>query len=283
MQGGQLGSALTLKEIEKEIDRINRWAEANAHKTPVELQWDALTETVAAGSDWNTVSGRVEWLLKQKQTKAYDVMRQYLGNPKTDAWSRRRIFEVYLEHDVARAKDLAPRYLDSQESSLRFIAALIVFRTGDKAKARTILGSDLASREVDRWLANAVEALLQDGSADSKRQVVRLFANRHLRHERDGLRPAILRECAAAGLKEPYDFYLPLLDINKEELPALNEKGEPSGTSYFQPTVAEAFAGEIVNQFADKDAKVQAIAKKFPKTSEQIPHLKALLRERRQR
>lgn len=274
---------LTPMEIDKEIDRINRWAKANADKKPVELEWDALTEEMAAGAEWNAISGRVESLLQQKQTKAYDVMRQFLENAKTDTWSRSYILQEYLHHDVTRAKNLAPKYLDSKERSLRFFAALIVFRTGEKTKARTILGNELASREVDGWAAKAVEALLQDGSAESKQQVVRLFANRHLRHERDGVRSGILRQCAAAGLKEPYDFYLPLLDINKEELPVLDEKGETSGTSYFQPTVAEAFAEEIVKQFAEMDAKVQAIAKKFPKTSDQIPHLKAWLRECRLR
>src|SRR5580692_7012111 len=52
-------------DIDKEIERINRWAKENANKTSVDLEWDALNKSVAAGGDWNDVGDRVEALLKQ--------------------------------------------------------------------------------------------------------------------------------------------------------------------------------------------------------------------------
>ena len=96
------------EEIDKEIERIDRWAKENAGKTKVELEWEALHETVDAGGEWRDVQGRVEWLLKQKEWGAYDVMKRFLESDKTDAWGKTEILRTYLENDAARAKDLAP-------------------------------------------------------------------------------------------------------------------------------------------------------------------------------
>jgi hypothetical protein len=269
---------LTPAEIDKEIERINRWAKRNADKTQVQLEWDALEGQLASGAEWHAVKNRVESLLTQQQTKAFEVMRRFLEDEKTDSWSRLGILQTYLRHDVNRAKDLAPRYLDARDASLRFCAALIVFRTGEKTRAREVLGEGLASQEVDDSFADAVEALLKDNSAGSRRQVARLFSNRHLQHERHGARAQIVRRCAQAGMKEPYQFYLPLLDVNRSELPVLDERGKESGASFFQPTVAEEYAREIVSAFAPDDPAVRGIAKKFPKAAAQIPYLKKWLR-----
>jgi hypothetical protein len=266
--------------IDKEIERINRWAAQNAGKTDVQLERDALEEAVIAGARWHDVEGRVKVLLQEKQPEAYEVLKRYLQDEQTDPYSRARILEVYLENDVARAKDLAPKYLSAKDDDLRLQAALVVFRTGDRARVRSMLGDGLANREVGGWSVAAVEALLKDGSAGSRQQVRRLFSNRRLPHERHGVRVHVFRLCVEAGLKEPYDFYLSLLDVKQSELPMLDDEGKPSGVSYFQPTVAEEFAREIVGPFARGDPAVGQIAKKFPKTADQIPHLKEWLRTR---
>jgi hypothetical protein len=187
---------------------------------------------------------------------------------------------LYLRKGPARAKDLAPKYLKDGDRSLRFYAALVVFRTGDRTRARKALGDALATQEVDGWLADAVDLLLGEGRAESKEQVPRVFSNGGLRHERHGVRARILRRCAKVGMGEPYRFYLPLLDINKSELPMLDEKGEQRGASYFKPTVAEEFAREIVNEFAPDDPPVREIEQKYPKATGRIPHLKQWLRSR---
>jgi hypothetical protein len=87
-----------------------------------------------------------------------------------------------------------------------------------------------------------------------------------------------MRRCVKAGMKEPYQFYLPFLDINGDELPHLNEKGKKVGVSAFHPTVAEEYAREIVERFAYDERAVKEIAKNNPKTADQIPHLKKWLR-----
>jgi hypothetical protein len=271
---------LTPTEIDKEIERINSWAATNTGKSALELDWNALQEAVAAGADWRAIEKRVESLLKQKETRVYDVMKLYLENAETDPYSKSCILEAYLHNDVSQAKELAPKFLDAKKNYLRLQAALIVFQTGEKSKARRILGDGLANGEIGRAFVDAVDMLLKDGSAESRKQVARLFSNRRLPHERDWARVEALRQCAGAGMKEAYQFYLPLLDINKSELPHLDEKGKESGASFFHPTVAEELAREIVEKFAPKDPAIKDIVKKFPKTADQLPHLKKWLQER---
>src|SRR5207248_1370155 len=96
--------------------------------------------------------------------------------------------------DPARAKDLAPKYLDheakgyifSDKYTLRFAAALIVFQTGDKARARSILGDSLERGDVDDFyirdgFADAVDLLLKEGTPESRKQARRVFSNQRLR------------------------------------------------------------------------------------------------------
>jgi hypothetical protein len=180
---------------------------------------------------------------------------------------------------VGKAKELAPKFLSAREKELRFTAALVVFRTGDREKTRPLLGDAISRREVDGWTAEAVAALLKDGSDESKKQVARLFANLRLAHEREGSRTRCIRLCAEAGLKEQYCFYLPLLDVKETQLTIQAEDGEDSGTSFFQEPVREVFAKEIVKVFG-KEKAVAEIARKHPRAADQVTLLKAWLQER---
>jgi lysophospholipase L1-like esterase len=267
-------------EIDRQIERIKRWAQENADKTALQLEWEVLDAMLASGKEWYSIRDRVESLLQQKQTKAYDVMKKMLESEKTDGWSKSQILQMYIEHGLGRAKDLAPKYLENKDESLRFNAALIVFKTGEKLKARVILGDALASDRVVRY-EQAVEALLKDGFPESRKQVERLFVNPTLRHPRGGatdmMRSTIFGQCLQAGMKDPYRFYLPLLDINKSRLSTFDKQGKEVGYSQFDSTIAEMFAKEIVEYFAMNDPAVQEIARKFPKVAEQIPHLKKWL------
>src|SRR5262249_2873367 len=152
---------LTAAAIDKEIERINRWALTNVGKTRTELEWDALNEAVAADASWHKIEKLVEALLNKKQDKVYDVLERYLEDDKTGDRAKIAILTTYLHHDPARAKDLALKYLDQNADSfsfydiehdkyvLRFAAALIVFQTGDKARVRSILGNALAGGDGD--------------------------------------------------------------------------------------------------------------------------------------
>jgi hypothetical protein len=204
-------------------------------------------------------------------------MKRILEKDGTESRVRAAILHLYLTHDAPRAKDLAPKYLMDRDTSLRLAAALIVFKTGDRAKARSILGDAVATG--NGWFA-AADALLDDDTPESRKQLKRLFANRDLPHDRDRTRPKVLARCAAAGFEEPYTFYLKMLDINENRLPILNVKGDVIGESRFDSSVAEAFATEIVKEFAPEDEGVKAIVKKFPEAKDQVPYLKKWLRSK---
>jgi hypothetical protein len=267
------------KEIDREIDRINRWAKENAGKSPEQIEREALKEAVQGGASWYHVRDRVEALVKARDSFGYELLESYLASEKSDDNARVMVLRVYLEYDVGKAKELAPKFLSAREPELRFTAALVVFRTGDKEKARPLLGEAIARREVDGWTADAVDVLLKDGSAESKKHLARLFANRRLAHERDGRRVRCIRLCAAAGLKEAYRFYLPLLDLKETQPATKTEKGEVTRALYFQEPVREVFAKEIVEVFG-KEKAVAEIARKHRKPADQIAPLKEWLQGR---
>lgn len=268
-----------VKEIDQEIERINRWAKENAGKTPAQLEREALKEAVKGGATWYQVRGRVEALVKARDKFGYELLESYLVSERTEANEKAMILEVYLEHDVDRAKGFARKLLSVPNPELRFMAALIVFRTGDKEKARPLLGDAINRRDPDRWTAEAVAVLLKDGGNESKKQAARLFANGGLAGERHGVRARCIRLCAGAGLKEAYRFYLPLLDVRETRLTIRNAKGEDAGTSYFEEPVREVFAKEIVAVFG-KEKPVAEVARKHPRSADQVAPLKAWLQGR---
>jgi hypothetical protein len=267
------------KEIDKEIERINRWAEENAGKTPERLEREALTDAVKGGASWYDVQHRVEALVKAGDPFGWELLESYLTSDRFGAHDRVTVLRVYLEHDVGKAKDLAPKFLSAGDPELRFTAALVVFRTGDRDKARPALGDGIRWRGVDGWTADAVAALLTDGSDESKKQAARLFANKGLAHERYGARARCVRLCAESGLKGPYRFYLPFLEMKATQLPVKNEKGGDAGTSYFQEPVRELFAKEIVDVFG-KEKAIAEIVRRHPRAADQVAPLKRWLQER---
>jgi hypothetical protein len=183
-----------------------------------------------------------------------------LSAKETADQDRATILQLYLEFDARRAKDLAPRYLTAKSESLRLAAALIVFTTGDKAKARDALGDSLERDEFDKWVCEAVTALLADGTPESRKQAVRLFANPHLNGTgSDGWRWRVLAISAKAGLKEPYRFYTK----------ALEDESDPAG--------AEDLVREITLSFAPDDPAVKQIVKAFPNRKDQVAPLKKWL------
>ncbi len=239
--------------IDKQIERINKWATENAHKTPEQLALDALEEAITEGENWHRIEERVANLLKAKETRVYDVMKRVFEKDGTDAWTRGKILDLYRKHDAMRAKDLAPKYLTDKDESLRLAAALIVFKTGDKPTARKVLGDVVAT---GRLWSGAADALLEDNTPESRKELVRLFTNRNMQTDRFGFRGMILARCAKAGMKEPYQFYSKMLDSAD----------------------AEHWAYDIVVGFARDDPAIKDIVSKYPERKDQSPHLKKWLR-----
>jgi hypothetical protein len=275
-------SKLTPAEIDKEIDRINQWALANADKTEVQLKWDSLEDSLASGRGWfRDIEDQVEWFLKRKEPKAYDVMKRMLEHEKSSDYEKSEILRMYLVHDVSRAKDLAPKYLDHKEGYVRFKAALILFQTGAKDRSRSILGETLQTGAADWWAKKAVELLLKDDAPESRAQVVRLFKNQELSrgsgsfHDHQ-LRSEIMRLCVDAGMKEPLEYYLKQLDNNEVAFSSFGS-GDEKAT---QTSYAQVHARELIHTVVATDPTIQEIAKKHAKDAERIPLLKKWLQEK---
>lgn len=257
---------LTPAQIDREIERINRWAADNAGKSTIELEWNSVEESVAAGETWQRIAERVERLIAQKQVKAYGFVERYLVADTTTAKDKAHLLAIYLRHDATRARSLAPMLLGHEDEVVRFRAALLVFMTGDKTESRQALGRALESMAMNEWFPVAVDSLLKDGLVESRRQVAKLFSNDKMKRvdfSDEEARGKMFRRCLDAGMTEPYRFYLPLLD----------EKGHLRS-----PTIGESCAREIILHFAPDDAAVREIARKHEAMAQQIAPLKEWLR-----
>src|SRR5262249_6592416 len=129
---------------------------------------------VADGATWYHVQSRVYRLLEAKEPRVYGVMKQFLDKETTETRDRAEILHLYAENDAMRAKDFAPKYLSDADIEVRAAAAGIVIKTGDKEKARPILGESVAKSY--RWLW-AAESLLADDTPESRKELKRLFGN----------------------------------------------------------------------------------------------------------
>jgi hypothetical protein len=275
-------NGITPAEIDKEIDRINRWARDHANKTEGELDWEALNDEVASGTGWAGISGRIDAMLRRKDARAFEVMKQYLEKPNTDAYDQNAILNLYIEYDVQQAKEIAPKFHSCKHAGTRLSAAIIAYQTGDKARARVVFGDVLESGSLDSQAKLAAELLLKDKSEESQKQLIRLFANKALSGAGRGYggdafgRAQVLGAYIDAGFTEPYRYYLAQLD-NKEVAYTSFGGKENKPT---EVTFAEIHAGEIVTLFKDKDPAVKEIAAKRAEVIDQIPALKKWLQSK---
>jgi hypothetical protein len=106
--------------------------------------------------------------------------------------------------------------------------------------------------------ADVLRALLKEGTPESRRVVLRIFANPELGHGTNAGRPWMLATLAKAGFPEAYRHYLRLLD-----------GADPA-----------YIAAEIVTSFAWEDLTVQAITKEHETNAARIPPLKSWLKSR---
>jgi hypothetical protein len=265
---------LTPAQIEKEIGRISRWATENAGRTRLELEWNGLEEMVTGGASWPDVKERVQDLFEQNQLKAVEVMKRYLQGQKTPDWDRRRILDVYLEKDVAKS---VANDLDDKDGAVRICAAVVLFRAEKSARAQQYLGDALEKNGLQWWTHTAVKALLKEGSAESRRQAVRLFAHEDLYRQESPLNLAVSRDSAMrafvdAGMVEPYRYYLRQLD-NNGLVPAVPGSDQPRKVTW-----AELHASEMWRVFDFREPALKEIGRAA--LAEQIPGLKKWLQAR---
>jgi hypothetical protein len=262
---------LTPKEIDAEIERINKWAKARETMPEVDLQWELYQREVKEATDFNGVRRRVEKLLndkalsKERRVEVVEALvRRYEQLKRDDSdLTQKRFLELFLKYDPKAGLKFAEELVDRKEGYNLHLAARIVFAAGDKAKARPILGRELAD-EARGWdWRDSLLLLLEDGTKESLAEAAKLFGNKAHKALLDSLlpfdpptRPQVLARCAKAGLSEPYRFYREQLDDEK---------------------TAERYATEVATEFAKNDAEVKKIVADHPQAADQIPHLKKWL------
>jgi hypothetical protein len=267
---------LNAAQIDKEIVRMARWSKANWERTPLELEWMGLDAMIAKGATWLEVQDRVQGLLKQKESRAFEVMKRFLQDEKTDAWDKWRILEVYKKQ-IDRAS--AAKDLEHASEEVRICAAVVAMGSDKSPRARKVLGAVLEKRGLEWWTQTAVEALLAEGSPEARREVARLFAYKDLHLQKTLLvtpvfRGEIMRKCAEASMVEPYRYYLKQLD---------NDALVPEGPGNPEPgklTWKELHVAEIWREFAARSPEVQKITSRFRTNLEQLPAMKKWLQQR---
>jgi hypothetical protein len=250
---------LTPAQIDREIDRINRWIVENAVKSRAQRRWEVLQEDVSAGFAWFRIAESVHFLLTQKYTAVYDVMKSYLENGLADSWERVQILELFAKHDAQRAKEVGLSLLSDKDMQVRYRAAVLVARGGERALARQALGDVLADMDLSSQLQDGVDLLLTDTTAEARWQLARLFNNKHFLADDGKLRVPLLKRCAEDGLMEPYRFYLRMLEDTN-------------------PVVVVTFTTELVTMFAADDLGIKEIIEKLPAPADQVEPMKEWLR-----
>ena len=247
---------LTPKQIDAEVERITKWAKARETLSEVDLQW-ALYQQEKDEKRFGEVTWRMGKLLahkslsKERRAELYaDLKQRY---ERDDGWTRHEILDLFLKYDPKTGLKLAEEAMAKGVNE--YLAAHIVFVAGDKAKARPIMGRELANETSGLHWFNTLLLLLEDGTKESLAEAARLFDNKELLKNKAD-RSQALALCAKAGLSEPYRFYRERLD---------------------EEQTAERFADEIAKEFAKDDPDVKKIVADHPKAADQIPHLKKWL------
>lgn len=265
---------MTAAEREKELERIIRFARENAGKSEAELLLAALEAALKTEKRWYDIDDQAERLAELKEKKAVPLMVRFLDARNTTDLNLPDILRYCRLLDPDAAKDTAQKYLNHREAGARVQAALIVLQTGDKSTARKILGDVLAKENqytlFDYMLKEAVVALIEDASMESRKEVLRIFSNPELPLINEHVRPGIVAACVKAGFAEGYRFYLRMVSL----------PGNRIGKTGFAKPNAERFTDEIIERFAPDDPEIERIARSGAKGEERTAAVKAWLEKK---
>jgi hypothetical protein len=246
-------AGLTEKEREKEIQRIIRWAKENSGKAQIKLLLEAVENALQTGQRWWDVRNQADQLVQLKVKKAVPLLLRFLPLPSTGKYDIEAILDHCRRLDPAAVKGVAVKYLRHADLGVRAQAGFILLRTGDKEKARAALKRVLQkgdySNVTGETLSEVVEALLKEGSGESRKAAAAVFGGVRLAGFDSSERVRIMKAFAKAGLPGPYRYYLRLLAVKGKQI---------ADTTYGEP-VAEVFASEVVDDFASDDPEVQQI------------------------
>jgi hypothetical protein len=279
-------------EMEKQIESIVNWANANAGKNERDLLWEALDEQVSAGAYFSdlSMSGNLDELIGLKDKRLGPVLLQYLNdfekkgvrpNPNafkiegldSNSYELRRLMGYCRAYDPAMFKESVRKLGQHKNLDVRLESGYMLFAGGDIDEGRKILANILENGSPwgleEYAIPQLVETLLKEGSKESKEAVRLVFKNKRYTEIREGPRVMLVKDCIYVGIGEAYLSYLPLLDIKGDTIGPI---GYGKGT-----VVGELIAAEIIEKLAPNDSEIIRIKKMFPKPADQIAPLKEWL------
>lgn len=245
-------------EVDRTIERLRRWAKRHAGKPRRELLIAALERALAEKRGWRFVEEQTHELVDARAKEIVPLLLGFLARPGLSRWDLADLLHFCRTLEPAACSDVARRLSQHSDAAVRAEAAAVLVATGHVDEGRPVLAKLLRSAKAhglgSRGIRSAVEALLDEGSEDSRRAASRVLT-------RDGAlmamyaedRVRILRRFADLDVKATYAFY---------------KRGLTSGGSRQRhdssrvPT-REELAREIFEHVAQNVPRVQQIATRW--------------------
>ncbi len=267
LRHGRLPEAEVLRRIEAAVV----WAAKHAGMSARQLDWHWLEKDLAAGKGWHDIHERFDRV--SDEPSARTLLHALLLDGRTRADERAHVLRRLADLAPRHARRIAPHLLSSPSVAMRVEAALLCLPTAHADAARRVLGQYLhdagrgeagtAGWVSGSWVRQAVGDLANDGTPESVRAALRVFEGVALRKTNNiGDRGEAMRLLALAGAKEPYTFYLKLLDETKKA----DERVQ--------------ITEEVAWAFGKDDPEVQAIMKKHRTPAARAGHVEKWLRGR---
>lgn len=203
-------------DLDREIQRIVQWAVDNVGKNEATLLLDAVNAAHKEGMRWYYIKDKAERLAELKVEAALPTMRAYLIAENTNQFDIASILRLCRMIDAKMVQEDAEKYLDHAHIWVRLEAALILWKTDHSPASRNVILEILKNATshdlLNRQIPQAVEALLEDGSFESRKLAANVFASKAMTsligsHNR----PRIVRMFNEAEVNDGYYFYLDLL------------------------------------------------------------------------
>ncbi|MBI4601811.1 MAG: sigma-70 family RNA polymerase sigma factor [Planctomycetes bacterium] len=266
---GSGSAALEAKSYCRSASRAFRspsWGEAALGLRPVRSigasgarSIDSLAQAIERGARWSDVREDIAGWVHEKRNGVAPLIRSFIERGDATNLELESALDSLRRIDPLAACEVAARFLDNENAGVRAQAALALLGAPVEAGSREEAFRALEEvfrrpRDLDLSeyaVAEAVDQLLVQGSIEARKTVTALLASDDFGTSLKWVRPRIVRSLALAGIPDGLRYYLRVLEI----------RGNRLGRARFAEdvSVANAFAGEIVERYAPLDPEIAAI------------------------
>jgi hypothetical protein len=261
---------MTPVERERDIERISDWARMNSGKSEGTLLLEGLKEEWQPGkAHWHWLQTRFDRLVELKEMGAVTLLQRRLEDKKTSADEKARMLSCGRQLDAKSFKKHAEQLVQHESYDVQQQAALLLFATGARQQAYEAFARVLEKGDCGFRTQEVLDVLAIERTPAARKLMASITRNARMRTLQLE-RPHFLAFLAAAGVKETYLFYVPLLDIKGN---AIDKTTYADGT-----VVGELIAREIIEKFAPTDPEIVRIDRRYRSAAEQIAPLKEWLK-----